>query len=76
MDRLVRRTRVKRSTYTVLGASLTPSLVAPDAAADGTDGSAAEDEGDSGGGSKRSVKEEMDVEAYDDTGQSSVLVYI
>ena len=75
MDRLVRRTRVKRSTYTVLGASLSPSLAALDAGADDSDGSAAAGEGADGAeGSKRSLKEEVDVEAYDDTGESSLRV--
>ena len=68
MDRLVRRTRVKRSSYTVLGAALTPALVA--SAADGCSGdeSDGEEGGSEAGAGKRSLKEEVDEEAFDDTG--------
>ena len=65
----MRRTRVKRSSYTVLGAALTPALVASTAGGDGDESDGAGEEGGSGAGaSKRSLKEEVDEEAFDDTG--------
>jgi hypothetical protein len=69
MDRLVRRTRVKRSSYTVLGAALTPALVvsAAGGAGDESDGGR-EERGSEAGAGKRSLKEEVDEEAFDDTG--------
>ena len=66
MERLVRRTRVKRSEYSVLGSSLTPELVATESA-QGMEGGEEEEEEAAGGDRRRAVKELLDFEAYDDT---------
>ena len=65
MHRLVRRTRVKRSRYSVLGAALVPDLV-QDGADAGEEGGGDGSEGEGLEG-RRSLKEEVDEEAFDDT---------
>ena len=65
MHRLVRRSRVKRSRYSVLGAALVPDLV-QDGADAGEEGGGDGSEGEGLEG-RRSLKEEVDEEAFDDT---------
>ena len=66
MDRLIRRTRVKRSRYAVLGADLVPELVTGSEKGEERE----EEEGGEGEGGERgagAVNEEEDAEAFDDT---------
>lgn len=68
MDRLVRRTRVKRCTYTVIGSALTPDLVTTQEGEKGEEeGEEGEEGAEAGVAGRRSLKEETDDHAFDDT---------